>query len=223
MRLKERLSIIWRDIRCYLTSVSKQGNQMLAIIPYKRRLIQIEERDPFVVFILGFCSVAWRFKLFTVDSFANRSTEKLAALVFFLFSFVCVFVFPTKLRAFVKSERHLDLCFNVFFFFRDKVVSTLSTIHGHVLRECHQIPWAGEDHKITPRAQSPPEDGDATEPRSLSILLEKINLKHQRKSDFNGTEDVYVGPTTYVQFMHCFRHIFRDKRKESNERVERLT
>ena len=110
-----------------------------------------------------------------------------------------------------------------FFFFRDKVVSTLSTIHGHVLRECHQIPWAGEDHKITPRAQSPPEDGDATEPRSLSILLEKINLKHQRKSDFNGTEDVYVGPTTYVQFMHCFRHIFRDKRKESNERVERLT
>ena len=110
----------------------------------------------------------------------------------------------------------------LFFFFRDKVVSTLSTIHGHVLRECHQIPWAGEDH-LSPRAQSPPDDGDATEPRSLSILLEKINLKHQRKSDFNGTEDVYVGPTTYVQFMHCFRHIFRDKRKESNERVERLT
>ena len=120
MRLKERLSIIWRDIRCYLTSVSKQGNQMLAIILYKRRLIQIEERDPFVVFILGFCSVAWRFKLFTVDSFANRSTAKLqlTALVFFLFSFVCVFLFPTKLRAFVKSDRHLDLCFNVFFFFQ---------------------------------------------------------------------------------------------------------
>ena len=112
MRLKERLSIIWRDIRCYLTSVSKQGNQMLTIIPYERRLIQIEERDPFVVFILGFCSVAWRFKLFTVDSFANRSTAKLAALVFFLFSFVCGFVFPTKLHA----ERHLDLCFNAFFF-----------------------------------------------------------------------------------------------------------
>lgn len=118
-------------------------------------------------------------------------------------------------------ERHQvlsDICEQT----RDKVVSTLSTIHGHVLRECHQIPWAGEDH-LSPRAQSPPEDGDATEPRSLSILLEKINLKHQRKSDFNGTEDVYVGPTTYVQFMHCFRHIFRDKRKESNERVERLT
>ena len=174
------------------------------------------------MFILGFCSVARRFKLFTVDSFANRRTAKLAALVFFLFSFVCVFVFPTKVRAFVKSERYLDLRFNVFFFFRDKVVSTLSTIHGHVLRECHQIPWAGED-LLSPRAESPPEDGVATEPRSLSILLEKINLKHQRKSDINGTEDVYVGPTTYVQFMHCFRHIFRSKRKESNERVERLT
>ena len=125
MRLKERLSIIWRDIKCYLTSVSKQGNQMLAIIPYKRRLIQIEERVPFVVFILGFCSVAWRFKLFTVDSFANRSTAKLVALVFFLFSFVCVFVFPTKLRAFVKSERHLDLCFNVFFFQRQSGINVV--------------------------------------------------------------------------------------------------
>ena len=102
------------------------------------------------------------------------------------------------------------------------MVATLSTIHGHVLRECHQIPWAGEDY-LSPRAESPPEDGSGTEPRSLSILLEKINLKHQRTSDFNGTDDVYVGPTTYVQFMHCFRHIFRDKRKESNDRVERLT
>ena len=85
----------------------------------KRTLIQIEERIPFVVFILGFCSVARRFKLFTVDSFANYRTAKLAALVFFLFSFVCVFVFPTKVRAFVKSERYLDLRFNVFFFFSE--------------------------------------------------------------------------------------------------------
>ena len=54
MRLKERLSIIWRDIKCYLASASKEGNQMLAIIPYKRRLIQIEERDPSLCSYLDF-------------------------------------------------------------------------------------------------------------------------------------------------------------------------
>lgn len=105
---------------------------------------------------------------------------------------------------------------------RDKVVVSLSTIHGHVLRECHQIPWAGDDNLLT-RAESPPEEPSASEPRSLSILLEKINLKHQDNGGSNITGDVFVGPTTYIQFMHCFRHIFRDKRKEANERVDQLT
>lgn len=72
-------------------------------------------------------------------------------------------------------------------------------------------------------AESPPEDGSATEPRSLSILLEKINLKHQRNGGCSETGAVFVGPTTYVQFMHCFRHIFRDKRQDVNQRVGRLT
>ena len=102
------------------------------------------------------------------------------------------------------------------------MVASLSTIHGHVLRECHQIPWAGDDHLFN-RTESPPEDGSATEPRSLSILLEKISLKHQGNGGANVTGDVFVGPTTYIQFMHCFRHIFRDRRKEANERVDILT
>ena len=102
------------------------------------------------------------------------------------------------------------------------MVASLSTIHGHVLRDCHQIPWAGDDHLLT-RAESPLEDGSASEPRSLSILLEKIALKHQRNGGTNVTGDVFVGPTTYIHFMHCFRHIFRDMRKEANERVDRLT
>ncbi|CAH3196290.1 unnamed protein product, partial [Porites evermanni] len=105
---------------------------------------------------------------------------------------------------------------------REKVVASLSTIHGHVLRDCHQIPWAGDEHLLK-RAQSPPQDGSASEPRSLSILLEKISLKHQRDGGVDVTGDVFVGPTTYVQFMHCFRHIFRDKTKEANDRVDRLT
>lgn len=102
------------------------------------------------------------------------------------------------------------------------MVASLSTIHGHVLRECHQIPWAGNDHLLG-RAESPPEDPGASEPRSLSILLEKISLKHQRNGGASVTGGVFVGPTTYIQFMHCFRHIFRDKRKEAIERVDRLT
>lgn len=101
-------------------------------------------------------------------------------------------------------------------------MASLSTIHGHVLRECHQIPWAGDDH-LSSRAESPPEDPGASEPRSLSILLEKISLKHQRNGGASVTGGVFVSPTTYIQFMHCFRHIFRDKRKEAIERVDRLT
>lgn len=101
-------------------------------------------------------------------------------------------------------------------------MASLSTIHGHVLRECHQIPWAG-DGQLLSRAESPPEDPGASEPRSLSILLEKINLKHQGSDGASVTGDAFIGPTTYIQFMHCFRHIFRDKRKEANERVDRLT
>ena len=106
--------------------------------------------------------------------------------------------------------------------YRDKVVASLSTIHGHVLRECHQIPWAGDDHLLS-RAESPPEDPSTSEPRSLSILQEKISLKHQHNGEANVTGGVFVGPTTYIQFMHCFRHIFRDKRKEAIERVDKLT
>lgn len=117
----------------------------------------------------------------------------------------------------------LKHCVEVLVYFcRDKVVVSLSTIHGHVLRECHQIPWAGDDHLLT-RTESPPEEPSASEPRSLSILLEKINLKHQDNGGSNIIGDVFVGPTTYIQFMHCFRHIFRDKRKEANERVDQLT
>lgn len=106
--------------------------------------------------------------------------------------------------------------------YRDKVVASLSTIHGHVLRECHQIPWAGDDHLLS-RAESPPEDPSTSEPRSLSILQEKISLKHQHNGEADVTGGVFVGPTTYIQFMHCFRHIFRDKRKEAIERVDKLT
>ena len=91
MRLKEGLSIIWRDTKCYLTSVSKQGKQMLAIIPYKSRLIQTEERIPFVVLILGFCSFVWRFKLCQPQYRKTGCTR-----------FVFVFCFSHKARAFAN-------------------------------------------------------------------------------------------------------------------------
>ena len=101
-------------------------------------------------------------------------------------------------------------------------MATLSTIHGHVLRDCRQIPWAGEGHFLI-RPQSSPGLMSDSEPSSLSILLEKISLKHQNYDGTYCIGEAFVGPTTYIQFMHALRHIFSDKSKETNERVKRLT
>ena len=94
------------------------------------------------------------------------------------------------------------------------MVSTVSTIHGFVLRECHQIPWAGG-------AQSLGEHEEESEPKSKSILLERIAQKHQQAQE-SAAGDVFVGPTTYIHFMHCFKYIFRDKQAEAKQRVEQL-
>lgn len=97
------------------------------------------------------------------------------------------------------------------------MVSSLSTIHGHVLRECHQIPWSGGDKPLR-TTSSGEEDPDT--PLSKNLLLERIALKHQ--SDGMALGRIAVGPTTYIQFMHCFRYVFKTKRLEAKRQVEKL-
>lgn len=90
-----------------------------------------------------------------------------------------------------------------------------------MLRECHQIPWAGDKGQgLSVEPQSQHEDDD--EPKSKSILLERIAQKHQQDNG-SAVGHVFVGPTTYINFIHCFRHIFKEKQKEAKERVEKLT
>lgn len=125
-----------------------------------------------------------------------------------------------KLLAVLFVTLWSQLLFVLFFWFsRQKVVSSLSTIHGHVLRECHQIPWAGLDQIIKPASGAT--DIDSNLPLSKNILLERINLKHQ-SSDGTALGKIAVGPTTYIQYVHCFRHIFKEKRIEAKIQVEKL-
>ncbi|XP_048577711.1 dynein axonemal heavy chain 8 isoform X3 [Nematostella vectensis] len=116
-----------------------------------------------------------------------------------------------------------DVCQGIEDQIREKVVASVSTIHGHVLRECHQMPWGGNYKSLRPASvASPPSDEDNDLLLSKNILLERITLKHQ-SSGGSALGNVFVGPTTYIQFMHCFRHIFRDKRREHKERVHKLS
>lgn len=71
------------------------------------------------------------------------------------------------------------------------------------------------------RPSSGASDIDSDLPLSKNILLERISLKHQ-SSDGTALGKIAVGPTTYMQYLHCFRHIFKEKRREAKIQVEKL-
>lgn len=98
------------------------------------------------------------------------------------------------------------------------MVSSLSTIHGYVLRECHQIPWSGSDNTVRTASAG---DEDTDLPLSKNLLLERMNLLHQ-SSDGMALGRIGIGPTTYIQAMHCFVHVFKTKRLEAKRQVDKL-
>ena len=95
---------------------------------------------------------------------------------------------------------------------RDKVIRTMSGIHLRLLKECNQIPWAGncEENSFL--------DDELNFPSSKKILLHRIMHK-----DISWTGEqkvgIFVGPTTFQRFMHCFNYVFSAKAVEINEKV----
>eukprot|EP00794_Sanderia_malayensis_P000407 gene407-1042_t len=95
------------------------------------------------------------------------------------------------------------------------VMETMIAIHGHILRDCNQIPWAGD-------AAEPDEqvDSDGQLPYSKSILLNRI-LHKDVSWHGTPTTGIFVGPTTFHGFMHCFKYVFKVKAAKVNEKVRK--
>ena len=89
----------------------------------------------------------------------------------------------------------------------------MSGIHAQILKECGQISWAGNCNS------SDAADKDTAFPRSKNILLHRILNKD---ISWNGDQatGIFVGPTTFVRFMHCFRYVFKAKTTEVSEKVK---
>ncbi|XP_006824289.1 dynein axonemal heavy chain 5-like, partial [Saccoglossus kowalevskii] len=114
---------------------------------------------------------------------------------------------------------------------RDNLVGCLSDIHSFVLKDCKQIPWAGNtDDNITVSSVKVVGKKEiikvqTTEvpnlPYTKSIMHEHIQLRH-KNSQNHGRNDVFVGPKTFRRFMDCFRYIFDTKSAENSSSIAQL-
>ncbi|XP_077977225.1 dynein axonemal heavy chain 8-like isoform X3 [Glandiceps talaboti] len=114
---------------------------------------------------------------------------------------------------------------------RESLMSCLAEIHCFVLKDCKQIPWAGntEDSitmtsvKIVGKKEVikviPNEVPNL--PYTKAIMNEHIKLRH-RSVDNPGRNDVFIGPRTYRRFMDCFRHVFTTKNRENSANIAKL-
>ena len=99
-------------------------------------------------------------------------------------------------------------------YIRPSVVSTLASIHEFVLQDCHHIPWAGcmatgsETKSETKDSQEAENEGNESYARNL--LLERIALAN-RQVHVAMPNEVFVGPTTYDRFLHCFLSLLKKK------------
>ena len=101
--------------------------------------------------------------------------------------------------------------------FRPSVVLTLANVHEFVLKDCHHIPWAGgmatsselqPETKDLKRVEPGMDDGYAR-----NLLMERIALAN-RCVDVAMPTEVFVGPTTYDRFLHCFMSLLKKKESE---------
>ncbi|XP_041355189.1 dynein gamma chain, flagellar outer arm-like isoform X3 [Gigantopelta aegis] len=114
----------------------------------------------------------------------------------------------------------------------ENVTSCLANIHSFVMRDCKQMPWAGDlgpDVNLSVvKVNEKKKDQLKVHfmkvpnfPYSKTILQERIKLKH-RDPMLTARNEIYVGPTTYKRFMDCFHHLYSKKSKERTEVVEKL-
>ncbi|XP_052089132.1 uncharacterized protein LOC127725852 isoform X10 [Mytilus californianus] len=114
----------------------------------------------------------------------------------------------------------------------ESITTCLANIHSFVLRDCRQLPWAGDlSPEITinkikvlekKKEQFKVEAVKVPNlPYSKTILHERIKNRH-RKDDDRAKNEVYVGPTTFRRFMECFRCLYNNKSKVRTQDVEQL-
>ncbi|XP_067674368.1 uncharacterized protein [Haliotis asinina] len=114
----------------------------------------------------------------------------------------------------------------------DNVTTCLANIHSFVLRDCKQMPWAGElspeislnTVKVTEKKKDQLKVMTLKVPNlpySKTILHERIKLQH-RDTSVPAKNEVFVGPTTYRRFMDCFHYLYTHKAADRTEVVEKL-
>ncbi|OWF37572.1 Dynein heavy chain 5, axonemal [Mizuhopecten yessoensis] len=129
----------------------------------------------------------------------------------------------------------------------ENVTVCLANIHSFVLRDCRQLPWAGDmtgevtmnQLKIHEKKKEQIKTQSITVPNhpySKLIMLERIkNRRRMRTEDQSLTSlnnhrcevvkaknEVYIGPTTYRRFMECFKYLYNEKAKERTSTVDQL-
>ncbi|XP_071818739.1 dynein axonemal heavy chain 5-like isoform X4 [Apostichopus japonicus] len=114
---------------------------------------------------------------------------------------------------------------------RENLVNCIAGIHGFVLRDCNQIPWAGStDDTITIttlklHGKKEQVKAVSTEvpnlPYTKAILRERIRMNHYSPAN-PGKHELFVGPRTFRRFMDCFRYILNKKSKENTSKVSKL-
>ncbi|XP_076466964.1 uncharacterized protein LOC143298129 [Babylonia areolata] len=115
---------------------------------------------------------------------------------------------------------------------RDSITTCLANIHSFVLRDCKQLPWAGDLNPevtlSTVKVHDKKKDQLKVQtvkvpnlPYSKTILQERVKQRHRDKGT-SAKNEVYVGPTTYRRFMESFKYLYTSKAQQRTESVEQL-
>lgn len=92
-------------------------------------------------------------------------------------------------------------------------MSTLASIHEFVLQDCHHIPWAGglaTNSDTKSESKDSEQHEHVNEAYARDLLAERIALEN-RQVDVAMSNEVFVGPTTYDRFLHCFMSLLKKK------------
>ncbi|CAH1799095.1 unnamed protein product [Owenia fusiformis] len=114
----------------------------------------------------------------------------------------------------------------------EHITTCLANIHSFILRDCKQMPWAGDlaDEVSITQVKVIDKKKDILKttnlkvrnmPYSKHMLLEHIKLRHKR-DDIPGKNEVFIGPNTYKRCLDCFRYLYTVKSKERTEKVNKL-
>ncbi|XP_023932047.1 dynein heavy chain 5, axonemal-like isoform X1 [Lingula anatina] len=116
----------------------------------------------------------------------------------------------------------------------ENLTTCLANIHSFGLRDCKQMPWAGNLAPEIAMVQVYLQEKKRGEqlikyknvnlpnlPYAKSIMAEQIRAVH-KNLDEPAKNEVFIGPTTYRRLMDCFKHIYSTKCKQRTETVSQL-